>query len=586
MSFFEAMFGDDFPDAFAHDGRSCKSNKTLLDLPAELLEIICKYLPGLAIKHLRLTSGELAEKVDLRIDRVYVSPNRANLDCLNNILDHPRYSIQVKELVWDDAQLDEIPTLDIFRDRIKHDEAQAKFALEDHLSTLFEHPTEEEADYEPIGVQDCLRDDGWLTDIGKAMLLNANDERSKNIIVSHAASMSVEDSYDLYQKLYQDEREIIKRGWDENALLRAFEQLPTLRRITITTEVWRPWHLVPVYDTPFRRALPAGFRKPSVRPWADWGLSKLFRWDLERDGILQNYRLEERGYSILMPLLASRPVFGLQEFILDTGCENVGLPLDPFTYPELKYTFRDYTKCVQFCSTAPLRKLQLSLVEEGAQIHEGPRADLLRDVLSVIPGLEDLDLKYNVLEPHGGAWELFDKTFLRAHCPRLRRLTLRLAKVDNRWLFNVITSLENLKHIVLDRIQLECSGPDSDSVFHRLQQHYSSQASRGPSFTWVEALCYHVKSDIRPFRTSRWLATVQEELDAFVYDGGDFPLIWLEPDTPYFSRRRAVVRHNVGWLVDARDPAFRTRNTEASAAKAMAMKSWPVYQSTDLVRGR
>ncbi|KAF3052536.1 hypothetical protein E8E11_001904 [Didymella keratinophila] len=586
MSFFEAMFGDDFPDAFAHDGRSCKSNKTLLDLPAELLEIICQHLTGLAIKHLRLTSRELAEKVELRIDRVYVSPNRANIDCLNNILDHPHYSIQVKELVWDDEQLGKIPTLDIFRDRIKHDEAQARIALEDHLSTLFVNQVGEEADYESIGVQDCLRDDGDLTDIGKAILLNANDERSRKIIVSHAVSMSVEDSYDLYQKLYQDEREIIKRRWDEHALLRAFEHLPNLRRITITTEVWRLWHLVPLYDTPFRRALPAGFSKPSSRPWSDWGLSELFCTGLARDGTLQNCRMKERGYSTLMSVLASRPVFGLQEFIVDTGCENIGLPLDPFTYPELKYTFLDYTKCVQVLSTVPLRKLQLSIVEEGTQRHEGPRGELLRDVLSVIASLEDLDLKYNVPEPHGGACELFDETFLGAHCPRLKRFALHLAKVENRWLFNVITRLENLEYVVLDRIQLEYSGSDSDSVFHCLQQHYSGRCSRGPSFTWAEALCHHVKSDSRPFRTSRWLATVQEELDAFLYGGGEFPLTWLEADMPYFSRRRAVIKHNVGWLVDARDPTIRISNTEASAAKAMAMRSWPVYQPTSVVRGR
>ena len=67
-------------------------------------------------------------------------------------------------------------------------------------------------------------------------------------------------------------------------------------------------------------------------------------------------------------------------------------------------------------------------------------------------------------------------------------------------------------------------------------------------------------------------------IDAFLYDGGEFPLKWLEPDMPHFSRRRAVVKHNVGWLVDARDPATRLRNTEASATKAMAMRSWPVFQ--------
>ncbi|KAF3044022.1 hypothetical protein E8E12_006770 [Didymella heteroderae] len=580
MSFFEAMFGDDFPDAFAYDGRSCKSNKTLLDLPAEILEIICRYLSGLDVKRLRLTSRELAEKADLRIDRVYVSPNRANLDCLNNILNHPQYRLQVRELVWDDGQLEQLPTFELFQDRIESDEKQARIALEDHLSTLFESNTENEADYESIGVQDCLLDDGELTDIGKAILLNANDERSKNIIVSRAASMGVEDSYDLYQKLYQDEREIIKRGWDENALLRALEQLPNLRRITITTEVWRPWNLTPLYDTPFRRALPAGFRKPSVGPWTDWGLSELLRAGLARDGFVQDLSTEARGFSILMSSLASKPVFGLQEIIIDTGCDNCGLPLEIFSFPKL-----DYTNSVQVFSIAPLKRLQLSVVEHGAHIHD-QRTDLLSGVLGVTPSLEDLDLKYSIPNPSGAPGELFNDDFLRMHCPRLKRFALHLATTTNSWLFNVIKSLENLEYVVLDRIQLDDSATNNDIVFHRLQQHYAGRCSRGPRFSWVDALCDQFRVHGSKFRMSRWLAIVEEELDAFLYDGGEFPLAWLELEPPYYFERRAVVKPNVGWILDARDPTVRIRNTEASAANAMAMRSWPVYQPTALLRGR
>ncbi|KAF1927981.1 uncharacterized protein M421DRAFT_12687, partial [Didymella exigua CBS 183.55] len=353
MSFFEAMFGDDFPDAFAHDGRSCKSTKTMLDLPAELLEIICQYLSQLDVKRLRLTSGGLAEKVELRIDRVYVSPNRANLDCLKNILDHPRYCLQIQELVWDDAQLRHLPAFDIFRDHIESDQAKARVALEDHLSTLFRSNAEDEAEYESIGVKDCIQDDGELTEIGKAILLNANDEKSKTIIASCAASMSVEDSYVLYQKLYQDEREIVKREWDVHALQRALEQLPNLKRITITSEVWRPWNLIPVYDTPFHRALPAGFRKPSVWPWVDRS-----HLDTPRppafDESIQHLPAEWRGYSVVMSALVSKSVPTLQEFIVDTGHENVGLPKQIFALPTL-----DSTKSIRVFSTTPLKKLQL-----------------------------------------------------------------------------------------------------------------------------------------------------------------------------------------------------------------------------------
>jgi hypothetical protein len=571
MSFFEAMFGDDFPDAFAHDGRSCKSKKTILDLPAELLKTVCQYLLNPDMKKLRLACRELAEKVELRIECVYVSPNRANLDCLNNILNHPRYCLQVQELVWDDSQLQQLPTFESFRDCIALEEAQARMALEDHLSTLFRSNAEDGQEHKTIGVRDCVGHDGELTDIGKAILLDADDETSKSIIASRASSMSIEESYVLYQKLYQDETEIIKRGWDVLALSRAVEQLPNLRRVTITTEAWRPWNLRPIYDTPFHRALPIGFRKPSVWPWLHWDTSDLV------DPLA---RTEERGYSILVSLLATRPILSLQEFVVDTGRQCVGLPLELFALPKL-----DYTNSVRAFSTAPLKRLQLSIVEQNPRTYNGPLIDLLKGVISATPNLEDLDLTYSTSSSRRGATgELFDENFLQTRCPGLKRIALRLAKVMNNWLCNVIKSLENLERVVLDRIEPEYCASISDIVFYRLRQHYAAQCSRGPILTWIETLGDHSNPE-KCRLTSRWLAVVEEELNAFLYDGGEFPLTWLDPALPYQPQRFAFIKPNVGWIMDARDSTIRTPNTTGSAATAMATTSpWPVYQSTAICR--
>lgn len=580
MSFFEAMFGDDFPDAFARDGRSCKSKRTLLDLPAEILEVICQSLSKLDLKRLRLTSRELAGMVELRIDRVYISPNRANLDCLNNILNHPSYCLQVQELVWDDARLEQLPTFDVFRERIGSDQAKARVALEDHLSTLFQNNAEDDAEFESIGVQDCLQDDGELTDIGKAILLSANDEKSKDIIANRAAIMSVEDSYVLYQKVYQDEGEIVKRGWDVTALQRALEQLPNVRRITITSEIWRPWHLIPTYDTPFHRALPAGFRKPSVWPWVD--RSHIDSPDLfALDESAQHLPAKWRGYSIIMSSLASRPVPNLQEFVLDTGSENIGLPKELFASPNL-----DYTNSIQVFSTIPLKKLQLSIVEHPIRGELRDRniddIGLLKGVISVTPNLEDLDLKWSLSPNYQDESfdEFFDESFLRARCPGLKNIALRHARLSHDWLYHVITSLGNLVSVTLDKIYIETRTYREVSIFHRFQQHYAGRCFRGPNFTWIEYLRDPADPESVQLRTSKLWAVVDDELDAFLYDGGELPFESLFQG----GAQGALLKADFGWIMNGRDPTVHISKSNESIVAAIAMRNpWPIDGSTATV---
>src|SRR4051812_43119994 len=74
LDFMEGLFGDEFPEAFG--SRAMKSSKSILDLPAELLALVCEDLSRLDIKRLRLSNRHLGANVDLRIDRIYVSPNR------------------------------------------------------------------------------------------------------------------------------------------------------------------------------------------------------------------------------------------------------------------------------------------------------------------------------------------------------------------------------------------------------------------------------------------------------------------------------------------------------------------------------
>lgn len=322
MSFFEAMFGDDFPGTFAiGDGRSCKSMKTLLDLPAEILEIIGQYLSGLDIKRSRLTCRELAEKVQLRIDRAYISPNRANLDRLNLILDHPQYRLRVQEIVWDDAQLVEYPTIEHFSAALAHDRYEAR---KGHIHALGFSGTDRDADYGPIDVDKCTQEDDSLARFGKPIIHSSNIQITRDMNAGNAAEMSVEESYALYQKLYQDEIEIIRRGWDVGGLQRALTGFPQLKRIILTSEVWRASGSLLTYETPFFRALPPGFQKPSVSPWRQTNLDLRFGETAHSSQRLSTKRhlpATSRGYSIIVSLLETNSVPQLEAFAIDGGTE-------------------------------------------------------------------------------------------------------------------------------------------------------------------------------------------------------------------------------------------------------------------------
>jgi hypothetical protein len=518
MSFFEAMFGDDFPGEFANgDGRSCKSKRTLLDLPTEMLELICQHLSNMDLKRLRLANRQLAEEVELRIDRVYVSPKRANLDCLNNILNHPLYRLQVQEIVWDEAQLVSIATIQEFCQVLEYDASIAKMVLGDHLKTLMRSGGDD-TEFEQIKVEDCVQEDGRPNDIGKAILLSANDHKSRYYIANNAAKMSVKESYELYQKLYQDEKEIIKRGWDVALLQRALTELPTLKRITLTSEVWTNRSHFPSYHTPFFRALPAGFRMPSV-------VGSVLKRPLPE----QRLSIDWRGYSIIMSSLVTCPVPHLREFIVDSGSERVGLPHELVALPNI-----DYTNTLRMLSSTPLKMLQLPFCDSTAFDHSASRVglDLLEHVITAAPHLEHLDLKFCIVLEEENLRFPLSYGFFERNCPGLKHIALRHAQARFDWLFNLVTTSKNLQSILLDKIHIiDPAGRRPDEIeplfFTRLKEHFAAASQQGPSFTWIGDI--PAQPNYQNDYQKRLLCQVlDDDLNAFLYDDGELPFYTVD----------------------------------------------------------
>ncbi|KAF4502325.1 hypothetical protein FAGAP_1437 [Fusarium agapanthi] len=106
-------------------------------LPNELLGAICDLLPNSDIKNLRLASPLLGQKCQLKISRVFISPNPVNIKVAMTIATYECYRLGVEEIIWDDATL--VPSGGdglLFHEYSEESEAEVpkEFAVEDQES--------------------------------------------------------------------------------------------------------------------------------------------------------------------------------------------------------------------------------------------------------------------------------------------------------------------------------------------------------------------------------------------------------------------------------------------------------------------
>jgi hypothetical protein len=511
------MFGDDFPDAFVHsDGRSCKSMKTIHDLPAEMIATICQSLSNPDIKRLRLTSTDLAEKAVLRIDRVYIAPNRADLDCLNGILDHPVYRSRVREIVWDVGQLIEFPLFEDFDQALFRANKCAVLARVAYAQATSD-ASPSGSKWMVLDPQRSVINKKQLADYAKEVLGDAGDPTYRAILPhagdpTHPAILPreiAEESYLLYQKLCQDEREIIRRGWDANGLQRALTELPNIQRITLANGTRRSWHVSATYETPFFRALPETLRRIKSWAWSD----KTFDSTEVAGQLPPTYR----GYSIMVSSLAANPPPNLQDFVMDP--EHYWITGLPSVF--LQVTNIDYANTLRVLSGSRIRKFRLSIRAPWRGSHDDALI-CLQNIISAAPYLENLDLSF--IEPSlcDNPPNLFDAGFLHRQCSNLRHITLRSLSANIDWLFELITQTTSLQTCVLNMIDI-VGDEDAEHfaehvLFNHLKNHFAAAAYRGPQFTWITASGYDQFIILTNF-----CEVLDTHLNAFVYDGSESP---------------------------------------------------------------
>jgi hypothetical protein len=558
MSFLENLFGDEFPEAFSGD--KVKSNKSILDLPSELLAVICEDLSKLDIKRLRLANVYLAKNVDLRIDRIYISPNRANLDCLQKILLHPRYRFHIPELVWDDAQLDEYPDVKSFAAAIDFDDNHVKQDTERLLMDLSRGLQDENAEFGSFEHDDLFDMDGKLTETAKAVLLRQDSQFARDVIARNAATMNVEESYAIYQDLYQEEREIMRQGLDAAALRHALAVCPKLVRVILTSEVWRPWNLQPVYHTPFHRFLPPGFRKPSVWPWLSYRPQSTSAQLAYRDNMMKVGTIDQdvslpsefRGYNIVVSSLISIPNPQISEFIIYAGHETTGISHQLFAAPNA-----DWKNTMVMARKVPLKRLSLSINPHGTDysspssyLHSG----LMSKTLENMPLLEHLDLSINCYERRnrelGEQIFSWGKVIPISLLPRLRTFALRNVRTRYDELVELIKSMTNAEHITFDNIHMEMvAGLEATyyKLFREIWLHYdrSPESTSRPAFTVIEPCQRSFKSRM-----------VCEELWEWLYRDE------YHGNIPFEDRAYPAILSGVGWVLDDRDERFLVRASE------------------------
>jgi len=554
----ENLFGAEFPEAFGStDGGPDKSKKTILDLPVELLEIVCEYISKLDIKRLRLASKHLADSVYLRIDRVFISPNRANLDYLNTILAHPRYKGRVQEIVYDSTRLASYSTLERFRKAIVIDEKDIRRAISSRLEEAIEIYGDDSPQYRLLDVEGIQNnEDGYLTDTVKEILLRYEDDFSRDVLARNATMMSTEDSYAVYQALYHEEQEIVKQQLDADALQRALAGFPKLKRVTLTSEAWWPWNIRPRYNTPFHRSLPPGFRKP------------LIYTDRDRPGPLHNvswypdaYSSECRCYKVILSALLSMPIPSIEEFIVDSYNLHNGIPEHIF---DSGSSIFENTR-LMFQRT-PLKRLRLSFCYCSCADPNGRQRSIDNNIvipllLSELKQLEHLDLS---IEDRGND-SLVLSLIKDQEKARLKTLTLREFRMPDEALFNTLVALKNAEHITLYHMSNIIVPTRWAQLLQRLKEHYATtMEGTKPHYTIIESIPLG-EPDNFSSTAERFSHLVDEEVDAFLYGGADCPFLEHTEAEDEWNQMKT----HVGWRVHDRDWEARERMAEFCEREGM-----------------
>lgn len=79
--------------------------------PPEMISLIVSFLPNKDVKSLRLACKALGEITPFSSSRVFLSANSLNIQVFRAVADHPKFSQEITEIIWDDARFVSAPLI-------------------------------------------------------------------------------------------------------------------------------------------------------------------------------------------------------------------------------------------------------------------------------------------------------------------------------------------------------------------------------------------------------------------------------------------------------------------------------------------
>lgn len=461
----------------------------LLRFPPELLTAICSFVPNSDIKNLRRTCSRVCKAVELRLNRVFLSPNPLNISVFRAVADHDVFRLAVREIIYDDARLHTTWLKSAHKGQAEVTSAagdlqeEEMFASAERRARMRQLQLAHGAAAAAAGVppprlsaaseaERLARAERaakhWFrarsqqnTDNLKArrgadsVLLPQHVRRAQRL----AAQPSWQQCWARYARLAEQQVSVMDDDGDGRALAYGLSRFANLERVTVTPAT-HGFLYTPLYETPMIRALPPGFNYPMPRGWPFIrcvSIAETSPWEPVEDytrAEVEKMKQRWRGLLLVLKTLAAwattpqkeataaaAAAAVLPELVIDVQTLNSGLNPHMFAQPSA-----EYAHWLAILAQPGFRRLDLPLLfgglvaEKWAPLTNG----YFWDLLAKAPDLESFRLtsdggdNASTLHPPAGGG---GRRRGCRHCPLTKMLPLR------RW--------RNLRHFGLSRVPVQ-----------------------------------------------------------------------------------------------------------------------------------
>ncbi|KAF5647004.1 uncharacterized protein FTJAE_1835 [Fusarium tjaetaba] len=375
----------------------------LQGLPNELLASICSLLCNLDVKSLRLTCRALRDKSYLRFDRIFISANPRNVEVFLAVANHDVFRHRVKEIIWDDTLLREIPITD---DRgscgYSEDESDSDASAEDESDSDACPENEDKEQISKAFVRLCkdsifltegrLTYRDWYQSDSEAHIGTLNEVQNQRDNL-----MPTRDSLAYYTDLLHQQSELLSSSADEEAFRYAIQRFPQLTKVTITPAA-HGFLFMPLYETPMVRAFPSGFVYPIPRAWPRDDILRGCPEDCPEGWENDEERKQWRGFCMVSKALDDfADKLQISEFVVDGHKLPTGIDYTLFDKPN-----QEYDSLCKIVARPGFKRLVLSLTNGYRALNFPGSEDLgiykngrISNLLAKATDLEEVTLQIN-----------------------------------------------------------------------------------------------------------------------------------------------------------------------------------------------